>query len=347
MRTALLTGAFGLVATLAWTAAQAAVIDGSSNGLASPTSTITFDDSNAPAQGVLVNTQFSSDGATFSGLSLDTGTLGQTGATGFSGNSLAGTNGSTSLVISFNQSVSAADLALFYGPDAETLTAYLGGTNGTVVASFALPSAPGTQSAQYAAAESLISQLQSELSAASSAVSSDQQQLAALQSEYSSMSSQLTAVQAQASGLQQQIAALEAQAPLDDQQQAELAAMQSQYAAIESQVSSLQGQLSSVGSELSAVQQQETQNANAASSFNEQLGSEESTLSSIADSPTGIGYVGFDDLDFDTLVLTTDGSSTTAIDSVDFIDAQQVPEPSTALLLGGFILPLLRRPRRV
>jgi len=123
-------------------------ITGGSVGLASPASTITFEEV-ALAQDAAVTTQFAAYGAVFSGLGIDTGNVyGGMGATGFTGGSYVYSNigaATTPVVISFNSPVSAAAIAAVDQGNTFTVSAYLGGVGGTLVDTFdiSIPFEPG------------------------------------------------------------------------------------------------------------------------------------------------------------------------------------------------------------
>jgi len=96
------------------TAASAAPIIGSPTGLASPTSTITFDDM-GNLQGQLITNQWSAQGATFANVAWDGGNFNQNSAIGFAGGSLV--NGITGfpsglpVTITFSSAVTEAAFA--------------------------------------------------------------------------------------------------------------------------------------------------------------------------------------------------------------------------------------------
>jgi len=112
------------------TAASAAPIIGSPTGLASPTSTITFDDM-GNLQGQLVTNQWAAQGATFTNVGWDGGNLGQNSAIGFSGgsiiNGVQGFPNGLPVTISFSSAVTEAAFAAVDQNATWKIESYLGG----------------------------------------------------------------------------------------------------------------------------------------------------------------------------------------------------------------------------
>ncbi|HLO85634.1 MAG TPA: PEP-CTERM sorting domain-containing protein [Nostocaceae cyanobacterium] len=119
--------------------AEAAIITGGPVGLTNPTNVVNFDEL-GNLQGQVITNQFAPFGVTFSNNFLwDNATLGQAGSTGFSGGDLRSPFPGTSRVISFSNPVTDAAFAAVDQGAILTVSAWLGGVNGTLVESFRQP----------------------------------------------------------------------------------------------------------------------------------------------------------------------------------------------------------------
>jgi hypothetical protein len=121
----------GCLAAVSAETAHAIVINGSPTGLAAPQNTVTFDEL-GNLQNQVINNQFAAFGATFENTWWDNATLGQAGATGFSGGDLVsgavgGVLDNGGIAIHFVNAVTAAAVATVDQDATFTISAHLGG----------------------------------------------------------------------------------------------------------------------------------------------------------------------------------------------------------------------------